>query len=79
MQDQEKEHSQGERSEAHIHQKVWEYLFANEFSYGYKCEIQVSKFGSKLVNIREKGRQMAQFIGNSLEIHNPKAQIQIPM
>ena len=45
--------------------KVSEYLFANEFSYGYKWEIQVSTFLNKLVSIRDKGRQMAQFIGNS--------------
>ena len=46
-----KEHSQGERSQDHIlvHQSVWEDPPANDYSYGYKWETQVSKCVSKLV------------------------------
>ena len=51
LQDQDKEHSQGERSEDRtaIRLRVWEDLSANEYNYGYKWETQVSKFVSKLV------------------------------
>ena len=50
VQEQEKEHSQYVRSEARIpiHQRVWEDLHANEFSFGYKWVNQVSKFVRKL-------------------------------
>ena len=67
IQDQDKKHSQGERSEACIlsHQKVREYLPAKRFSYGYKLETPVSKFVNKLVSIREQDRQAEQLIGNS--------------
>ena len=49
VQDQDKEHSHGERSEDRKNQRVWEDLTANEFSYEYKWETQVSKFVSELV------------------------------
>ena len=59
VQDEDKEHSQGERSEDFflIHQRVWEDLAANEYSYGYKWETpQVSKFRSSLV-LHEHSRE----------------------
>ena len=59
MQDQDEERSQGERSDDRIpiHKRVWEDLTANEFSYGYRSETQVSKFVSNSVrheNSRER-------------------------
>ena len=69
VQDQDKEHSQGEKSEARIpiQQRVWEDTPANEYTHGHKWETQVSKLASKLVRHKnsEKERQMVQFIGNS--------------
>ena len=51
MQDEDKEHSQGGRTEDHflIHQRVWEDLPADEYRNGYKWEIRVSILVSKLV------------------------------
>ena len=46
MQDHDQKHSQCERSDDRIlfNKWVWEDLTAEEFSFGYKCETQVSKF-----------------------------------
>ena len=69
VQEQEKEHSQGERSEDHIplHQRSWEDLPANEYSRRYTW---VSKFVGKLVRHEHSREREAGC--NSFEIHLSK-------